>query len=192
MFARDILIKLLYDTLIKNNFKPDGFSFDYCNGVHAISTMDISHTRLLKIRFESDYSLCLKDKWLASKDIVESTFEYKDTQSTEYYRMLDTFDEFLFDKKDYSEYSFCNLQDTFNNFPSGQVTILHHGAKSVFNIDYLKSCFLTVPESLHLKLINGDSGPICGNYEFSCFDVYFCVASTLLEIEDSNVILKVY
>lgn len=195
MCAKNILMQLLYNRLIRNDFKPDGFVFKYNkdDGLCTVSTMNSNHTALLKIRVESDVESV--PLILPVHEIIEKTFNYKSIGAFNYrdvisYDMLSKFDVLAADKAGYVECSYDDLSKIFRAFPDGSVAINSRGDYSVVSNRLLKSVFLEKPTlgEVFLK-INRDS-PVFVAYDLDCFRVYAAVAPRVTDQCNADVILR--
>ena len=192
MCAKNILMQLLYNRLMRNDFKPSDFEFKYHEGYCTLSTINMYHTALLKIRVKSDVES--ETKILPLKEVINRTFNYESgsdyTKRTAplYY---DIFDDLIFDKEGYVACDYTELSKIFRVYSySGILIKQHHRGDAVFSIDFLKSVFFERPESEVCMKVCQDDGIVFINYEFSCFDVYAAVAPRVTDQWDADVILR--
>lgn len=192
MCAKNILMQLLYNRLIRNNFKPSDFEFKYHEGYCTLSTINMHHTVFLKIRVKSDVES--ETKILPLKEVINRTFNYESgsdyTKRTAplYY---DRFDDLIFDKEGYVACDYTELSKIFRVYSYGGILIKQpHRGDAVFSIDLLKSVFFERPESEVFMKVRQDDGIVFINYEFSCFDVYAAVAPRVVDHGDADVILR--
>ena len=192
MCAKNILMQLLYNRLMRNDFKPSDFEFKYHEGYCTLSTINMYHTALLKIRVKSDVES--ETKILPLKEVINRTFNYESgsdyTKRTAplYY---DIFDDLIFDKEGYVACDYTELSKIFRVYSYSGILIKQpHRGDAVFSIDFLKSVFFERPESEVFMKVCQDDGIVFINYEFSCFDVYAAVAPRVTDQWDADVILR--
>ena len=193
MCAKNILMQLLYNRLIRNDFKPSDFMFKYHDGYCTVSTLNNNHTVLMRIQAESDVKSV--PLILPVHEIIEKTFNYKSIgafnwKDVNYCDMLSKFDVMVTDKAGYVECSYDDLFKIFRAFPDGSVSINSRGDYSVVGNRLLNSVFLEKPNfgEVFLK-INRDS-PVFVAYDLDCFRVYAAVAPRVTDQCNADVILR--
>lgn len=192
MCAKNILMQLLYNRLMRNDFKPSDFEFKYHDGYCTLSTINMNHTVLLKIRVKSDVES--ETKILPLKEVINRSFNYE--SGSDYNKRnaplyYDIFDDLIFDKEGYVACDYTELSKIFRVYSYGGILINQpHGGDAVFSIGLLKSVFFERPESEVFMKVLQDDGIVFINYEFSCFDVYAAVAHRVTDKLDADVILR--
>lgn len=193
MCAKNILMQLLYNRLIRNDFKPSDFMFKYHDGYCTVSTLNNNHTVIMKIQAESDVKSV--PLILPVHEIIEKTFNYKSIgafnwKDVNYCDIMSKFDVLATDKAGYVECSYDDLHKIFKTFPNGSVSINSRGDYSVVSNSLLKSVFLEKPNlgEVFLK-INRDS-PVFVAYDLDCFRVDAAVAPRVTDQCNADVILR--
>ncbi len=195
MNSQDLLIKLLYQKLLKNGFKPSDFIVEFEKDTCTVSTININHTAIIKIRiknFETDQSGAYLIKL---KDIIDSNFIAHKIESDidmRYFNSLNRFDYLFFKRIDYVECPYSEFKKYLSpGFRKICIDIL--GTESLYNIELLKSLIdedntglqLYIPEDI-------TSGPLVMHYLDGVLDldVYAILAPVVEDCMVAEIICR--
>lgn len=175
----DLLIKLLYTKLVNKDFKPYEFLIEFKEDTCTVTTINNSHTAILKIiirNFETDrqgaYKISLKD--MLNSDYTAHLVDKNALENN----ALTKFDDLLFNEEAYVECPYFEFEK-YLNLDYRYICLDVHGQKSLFNIDLLKS---VIDEGLGLSLYLHDdvsNCPLLLRYELYGLEVYGMVAPLL-------------
>lgn len=194
MNSQELLVKLLYLKLKKNNFKPSDFIFEFKEDSCIVTVLNRSHTVLLKIKindFETEKNA--GEYVLKLKDLLDSNYNVYNIETIDYHdRLVHCFDDKLFDDEGYVNYLYSDLKRIFNAFSYGKVLVDCFGHKSVYDIEFLKSIFILEPYYVNMKQ---DDGLLYVKYNncsigTTLFTVYYVIAPKHVDPLDTDVILR--
>lgn len=196
MNSQDLLIKLLYRKLLKNGFKPSDFIVEFEKDICTVSTINMNHTAIIKIRiknFETDQSGAYLIKL---KDIIDSNFIAHKIESDidmTYFNSLNRFNDLFFKKIDYVECPYSEFKK-YLSLGFRKICIDALGNESVYNIDLLKSLIDEDNTGLQLYIQEDiTSGPLVMHYLDGVLDldVYAILAPVVEEsIGDADIICR--
>ena len=155
----DLLIKLLYTKLVNKDFKPYEFLIEFKEDTCTVTTINNSHTAILKIiirNFETDRQGAYK---IALKDMLKSDYTaHLVDKNTLENNALTKFDDLLFNEEAYVECPYCEFEK-YLNLDYRYICLDICGRKSLYNIGLLKS---VIYDDIY-DYITGLSASIPGN-----------------------------
>ena len=193
----DDVIMNLCETLLDNNFNTDNFAVNFKEGTCVISSMNSATTALIKIKINTnnldtdfkDQNGIIHTMDLNQKMYSISPFDNKFEET--HARLLDHFEEKLFDSKGYKMYPFELFMKKLNCRYNDKSTVLIDCStnESVIDTYYVKTCIIGNPNVVFVKLLdNMDDTPLCLNYQFRAFNVYCVIAPKIVAHDCCNIV----
>lgn len=198
MNSQDLLIRLLYRKLSNNGFNPTDFVIEFKKDSCTVSTINHSHTALIKIQiknFETDQTGAYIIK---IKDMIKSNYvayKIESDNDVAYFNSLTRFDDLLFKKEDYVSCPYYELEK-YLSVDLRKICFDSLGEKSLYDIYWVQSVIDKDNTGLQLY-IAGDSthsnGPLVINYKWGLLDLdcYAMVAPLIDEpLEKADIICR--